>query len=191
MNKKFLTPISIKIVNILEKEGIEDNDILTVLKNIYNNIASATNHVVEIEDQYYNLLKDTVWYNLEKGTEKTLSNYGSKYITFMNAFNESNIIKNEDLDSFLKNLKDIKTKLTDYSILASLSGSEELFKPETSVYFIGQKGKKKKNSVICTAKNSLGSCEMEKIKLMGILDSLIDNATKAQATGGYIEANFI
>ena len=190
MNKKNLMPISIKILDVLKEEKIQDEEILKVLKNIYNNIASATSYIVDIEEQYFNLLKDTIWYNLEKGSTKTLSNYGSKYITFMNAFEDENILKNEDMDSFLKNLKEIKLKLNDNSILASLSGAEELFVPTAPVYFVGQKSKKKKNSVICRAENVIGSCHMEKIKLFSILDSFIEKAEKALQTGGYIEVNF-
>jgi len=190
MNKKNLMPISIKVLDVLKEEQVQDEDVLEVLKNVYNNIAAATSYSIDVEEVYFNLLKDTVWYNLEKGSTKTLSNYGSKYITFMNAFENDNIVRNEDIDSFLKNLKDIKSKLNNDSILASLSGSEDLFVQTAPVYFVGQKAKKKKNSVICRAENAIGSCHMEKIKLFSILDGFIEKSEKALQTGGYIEVNF-
>ena len=69
---KNLMPISTKVYNLLTGEGIQEEEILEVMNNIQRDIAEHFEVKIDIEEQYFNLLQDIVWYNLERKEKRKL-----------------------------------------------------------------------------------------------------------------------
>ena len=83
---KNLMPISTDVYDLLMDKGIKENEVIDVLKNILSDITSHYSVQIKLEENYFNMLQDIVWYNLEKQDENDLSNVGRMYPSFQSLF---------------------------------------------------------------------------------------------------------
>ena len=128
---KNLTPISIKIKDFLLSQGIKEEEILDVLGNIYRNIYDNYSVDVEIEDVYFNLVRDTVWYNLERSDgEYTLASYGKHFPVFMNMCEDGNEVS--ELSELYRELKKINEYFNTRKIyICTISGGDIHFNKDS------------------------------------------------------------
>lgn len=197
---KNLMPISIDVYNLLLSKGVKEDEILTVINNIQRDIEEHFEVDIEIEEQYFNLLQDIVWYNFERKDTTTLQDIGRLYPSFMTAFDDSDELKYEDISNVKSNLEDIKKKLNKNTCyLVQLSGKDELFQDKSSkIFYIDKrkekqidKEKRQKNSITCVIQEDLNSYHMEKIKINNVIDTLLLGIEKAERNHSKIVINFI
>lgn len=196
---KNLMPISTDVYDLLIDKGIKENEVIDVLKNILSDITSHYSVQVELEENYFNMLQDIVWYNLEKQDENDLSNVGRIYPSFQSLFDVENKLEFKDIVSVSDNLKSIKEKLKDCYIV-QLTGPNELFeKPSTKIYYVDKRKNKKiqksvkktKNMITCVIKEQVSVYKMEEIKLNNVIDTLLDAIEKAEKNHSNIEVTFL
>lgn len=194
-----LMPTTTKVYDLLIAEGVAEEDILEVINNIQRDIEEHYAVRIIIEENYFNMLKDMVWYNLERGKhKKTLADFGSKYRWFMELFDEANEIKYDDLIEVLTCVERIKKDLRPEHNLVQLLGSEKLFSLKANVYFIDKrenkgndKSKREKDSVTCIIKESMSAYKLEEIKINSLIDSLIEALQKALKNHSKVVAEFV
>lgn len=201
MNINNLMPISQKVYDLLLKNNIKEYEVSSVLKNVYNDIVNNSIIHIKIEEMYFNMLKDIVWYNLErKENADDLKDFGSKYQSFMFCCDSTNIINASDVESIKNELVDIKKKLGDNKILlVQLTGKEELFVIDSKVHFIDKRQtlekthtkRKSKEMLSCVIQDSLNAFEMEKIKINSVIDSLIKACEQSLKNSSMIGVDFI
>jgi hypothetical protein len=192
-------PISGKVYDLLIKEGIAEEHILEVINNIQRDIESHYAVKLVIEEAYFNLTKDMIWYNLERADHlNTLEDFGSKYKRFMNLFDNGNEILYDELIEVLTDVQRIKRDLNGNCNLVQLTGNEELFELKTKVYFIDkrkdkqiEKKKKEKNSLVCTVSEELSAYKMEEIKINSLLETLIEGLEKALKNHSKVTVTFV
>ena len=187
---KNLMPISTKVYNLLIGEGIQEEEILEVMNNIQRDIAEHFEVKIDIEEQYFNLLQDIVWYNLERKEKRNI----------MYLCDNGNEKPYEEINGLKNNLIDIKKKLNDsICYLVQLSGAEKLFENKSSKVFYIDKRKNKKeekakretNSITCVIQEDIKSYHMENIKINTVIDVLIGAIEKAEKNKSKIVINFI
>lgn len=197
---KNLMPISTKVYNLLIGEGIQEEEILEVMNNIQRDIAKHFEVKIDIEEQYFNLLQDIVWYNLERKEKRNITDIGRLYPSFMYLCDNGNEIPYEEINGLKNNLIDIKKKLNDsICYLVQLSGAEKLFEDKNSKVFYIDKRKNKKeekekretNSITCVIQEDIKSYHMENIKINTVIDVLIGAIEKAEKNKSKIVINFI
>lgn len=194
-----LMPISGKVYDLLIKEGIAEEHILEVINNIQRDIESHYAVKLVIEEAYFNLAKDMIWYNLERADHlNTLEDFGSKYKHFMNLFDNGNEILYDELVEVLTDVQRIKKDLNGSCNLAQLTGNEELFELKAKVHFIDkrkdkqiEKKKKEKNSLVCTVSEELSAYKMEEIKINSLLETLIEGLEKALRNHSKVTVTFV
>ena len=80
MNVESLMPMSKAMYELMKKEGIEDREMGSVLQNVRTDILNNSMSRVRLEEVYFNLLKDIVWYNFEREENaESLKDIGKKY----------------------------------------------------------------------------------------------------------------
>ena len=197
---KNLMPISTKVYNLLIDEGIKEEEILEVINNIQRDIAEHFEVKINIEEQYFNLLQDVVWYNLEREEKSNITDIGRLYPSFMYLCDDGNEIKYEEINGLKNNLIDIKNKLNNnICYLVQLSGAEKLFEDKNSkVFYIDKRNDKKEekikreqNSITCLIQEDIKSYHMENIKINTVIDVLIGAIEKAEKNKSKIVINFI
>ena len=193
-------PISTKVYNLLIGEGIQEAEILEVMNNIQRDIAEHFEVKIDIEEQYFNLLQDIVWYNLERKEKRNITDIGRLYTSFMYLCDNGNEIPYEEINGLKNNLIDIKKKLNDsICYLVQLSGAEKLFEDKSSKVFYIDKRKNKKeekakretNSITSVIQEDIKSYHMENIKINTVIDVLIGAIEKAEKNKSKIVINFI
>lgn len=197
---KNLMPISTKVLELLKNEGIEEYEYISVINNIKNNIESALEEVVELEDVYFNLTRDIVWYNFERdGMHDTLVDYGAKFPKFMHICDNDDFIIQEDFEGLYNELKKINELLNtkENIFFVTLNGKDELFNKETKIHFIDKRKdkqekrkKKNKNELICYIKEDLSCYKMEEIKVFMIVEKLLSAIEKAREKKSKIRVEF-
>lgn len=197
---KNLMPISTKVYNLLLDEGIKEEEILEVINNIQRDIAEHFEVKINIEEQYFNLLQDVVWYNLERKEKSSIVDIGRLYPSFMYLCDNGNEIKYEEINGLKNNLIDIKNKLNNnICYLVQLSGAEKLFEDKNSkVFYIDKRNDKKEekikreqNSITCLIQEDIKSYHMENIKINTVIDVLMGAIEKAEKDKSKIVINFI
>lgn len=200
MIKNNLTPIAKKVVTLLEDNGIHEYELLSVLSNIFHDCKNNITTSVSIEEIYFNLLKDMVWYNIErKNNEDTLESFGKTYKHFMFSCDEENIINFDDVSSIKSELIDIKEKFSNTDVLfVQLSGNENLFSTNAKIHFIDKRKdsikkntRKKKDELLCVIKDSLSAHKMEQIKINSVIEELILSLEKAEKNHTELRIEFI
>ena len=194
-----LMPISGKVYDLLIKEGITEEHILEVINNIQRDIESHYAVKLVIEEAYFNLTKDIIWYNLERADHlNTLEDFGSKYTHFMTLFDDGNEIRYDELIEVLTDVQRIKKDLKGSCNLVHLTGNEELFELKTKVHFIDkrknkqiEKKRKEKNSLVCTVSEELSAYKMEEIKINSLLETLIEGLEKALKNHSKVTVTFV
>lgn len=200
MIKNNLTPIANKVVSLLEQNGIQEYELLSVLSNIFHDCKNNMVTTVSIEESYFNLLKDMVWYNFErKDNSSTLEDFGKTYKCFMFSCDEENVIQFESIENIKMELLDIKDKLekTD-ALLVQLSGNEDLFNTKATIHFVDKRKnsvkkntRKKKNELLCVINDSLSAHKMEQIKINSVIDELLLSLEKAEKNHTELRIEFI
>lgn len=195
-----LTPMAKKVVTLLKENGIEECDLLNVLSNIFHDCKNNITLTISIEENYYNLLKDMVWYNLErKNNNNTLIDFGTQYKRFMFSCEEDNVINNEDVGVMKWELINIREKFSKKDILLiNLSGNENDFNEKTPIHFVDKRKdsskkntRKKKDELLCVIKDSLSAYKMEQIKINSLLNEMISALEKAEANNTEVRIDFI
>lgn len=109
-----MNQLSETILNTLLENNIKKEDVLETLSLIYGDLEVCLWEVVEIQQLSLYSLKDIIWYNLEHipsgGEIKGLSNLrflGTKYKNLIYAFNNSEILKLEDVYQLFNELENI------------------------------------------------------------------------------------
>ena len=196
---KNLMPISTDVYDLLMDKGIKENEVIDVLKNILSDITSHYSVQIKLEENYFNMLQDIVWYNLEKQDENDLSNVGRMYPSFQFLFDVENKLEYKDIVSVSDNLKDIKEKLKDCYIV-QLTGPNALFEnPFTKICYVDKRKNKQiqksvhktKNMITCVIKELVSVYKMEEIKLNNVIDTLLDAIEKAEKNHSNIEVTFL
>lgn len=196
---KNLMPISTDVYDLLIDKGIKENEVIDVLKNILSDITSHYSVQIKLEENYFNMLQDIVWYNLEKQDENDLSNVGRMYPSFQSLFDVENKLEYKDIVSVSDNLKDIKEKLKDCYIV-QLTGPNVLFEnPFTKIRYVDKRKNKQiqksvrktKNMITCVIKEQVIVYKMEEIKLNNVIDTLLDAIEKAEKNHSNIEVTFL
>ena len=191
---KNLMPISTKVLDLLKQEGIEESEYISVINNIKNNIENSLEEVLTLEDVYFNLTRDIVWYNLErKNNADTLVDYGSVYEKFMHLCDNGDYIEKDDFEHLYADAKRINEQLNTKSniFFVTLSGKDDLFNKETKIHFIDKrkekqvsKSKKQKNMLVCYIKEDLSCYKMEEIKVYMVIENImkaIENAIEKKS----------
>lgn len=200
MNKNNLNEINQDIYEVFEKHNISEHEMLSVYKNCLKDFEMNFQIYLQIEDKYLNMLRDIVWYNFEKEDENDLSKWGTKYHNFMFLFEETNEISYEEISSLIKELTDIKKRLSNKNVyVAALVGDPHLFEDENSkIDFIDKRKtkilKKKKISsknIICYVSEDILSYDIDKIKIFSLIDVFLEALKKAQNSNTKIEAIII
>ena len=180
---KNLTPISIKIKDFLLSQGIKEEEILDVLGNIYRNIYDNYSVDVEIEDVYFNLVRDTVWYNLERSDgEYTLASYGKHFPVFMNMCEDGNEVS--ELSELYRELKKINEYFNTRKIyICTISGGDIHFNKDSKIRFLDKREnkieKKTKGDLVCMIKEDMSAYKMEEIKIYSVIETLMQAIEKA------------
>lgn len=201
MNVNNLNDTSKKIYELLISLGIKENEILSVIENCYSDFKNNYVIDVEIEELYFNSLRDILWYNIERNEHKfTLEDFGSKFITFMNLCNNNSLILNDDIHSLFNELNDIKKIVNDTNTyLSSLTGNDDLFDDNSiAIKIIDNRHKKLEQSnqiigkhIYCHIYESLSCYKMKLIKINALIDSLLFAIQKAERNKSYIKVKFI
>ena len=200
MKKSNLNEINQDIYDVFEKHNITEQEMLTVYKNCLKDFEMNFQIYVQIEDKYLNMLRDIIWYNFERNDENNLSRWGSVYKNFMFLFEETNKIEYDELDALINELTDIKKRLSQKNIYATmLVGKDSLFEDANSqVDFIDKRKDKKitnkeisSKHIICYVSEDIASYDIDKIKLYSLVDVLLETLKKAKANNSKVEAIII
>lgn len=110
MNKSKLTPVALKVYELLETDGVQPRDIPMVIRNCCMNIVEAATVEVNVDRRKLAVFRDVVWFNCELGQNATLAEWGVKFRLFMTS---NNFIKLEDINSLELELMHIDRMLDD------------------------------------------------------------------------------
>lgn len=185
MNVESLMPMSKAMYELMKKEGIEDREMGSVLQNVRTDILNNSMSRVRLEEVYFNLLKDIVWYNFEREENaESLKDIGKKYPHFQVCCDESDEIQNSELEPLKKELKDIRKKIANKTtllarLIVTKSILEEVTPNDTPVYYIDKRtgettpSKRYRGSIACEVNDSVCGYKLEHIKLNALIDSLL------------------
>lgn len=185
-----MTKFTKEILKLLKSHSFKETEYIEVLTNVQNEINVILSEKVEIEETFFNILKDMIWYNFEKEKEYTLINWGKKYPHIQHCCDNDNVINVEELQPLYEELQDIKKKFENNVLLVQLAGAENLFTQDAYVY-IPKQNEHKLNCIVCNVKDSLHSYAMEKIKIFTVINDLLTIIEKASKRNVKVEVNFI
>ena len=200
MKKASLNDINKDIYDVFVKHDIKEHEMLTVYKNCYRDFEMNFISVITIEEKYFNILRDIIWYNFEHKNEKDLSMVGNVFPHFMSLFDEINEIKYDDVDVVANELKDIKKKIGNKNVyVVNLSGKEEAFNNiNTKVNFIDKRKEKQftndktsSKEITCYVYDELALKHMDVIKINNLIDTLLDALDRAKKNESKIGVEFI
>ena len=124
-----MNDISKKIYNFLIENGIENKDIINILKQSTYDIENNLFENIQLSVNMFLSLKDIIWFNLEhiiSGGEtdglSSLKYWGSKFPYFMNSCLGNNII-NEHIQELLDEINNIISQWNKDLMIVSLNSS--------------------------------------------------------------------
>lgn len=200
MKKNNLIDINKKIYDLLISNGIKEEEMLSVIKNCKSNFENTFKITFTISEKYFNMLRDTIWFNLERNDNlQTLKDYGKKFPILMHLCDKENIIKNEDVISLINEMKHIKTIFEVNEIfVVNLTGTSELFDDTESKVCLCDKRKIKKiaknkvdhNMITCFIFENIKSYHEQNIKINSLINGLMKCLNDASKKDVYIDINF-
>ena len=195
-----MMPITQKIYKTLKQENIKEQEMLTVLRNVYHDLESHSESKVTVEELYFNIMKDVIWYNFERQKNAdTLKDFGTKYKNIMFCCDEDNCVPLDKVGALREELKEVRKKLTNNDVLLTqLVGNEESFDNDTKVHYLDKRkqtlipySKKPQGAITCIIKESLNSFKMEQIKINSVIDTLLTAIEKAEENKSNVIVEFI